>query len=146
MEADPPKADPPKRKRRWFQFSLRSLMIVVTLLAVLCGYVAWLGKKRIERKRKECEAVTAIVRLGGGVGYHDEKVTSAKPPGPDWLRNLFGETFFSEVEWVDFSGDDRLTDAGLVNLRALPQLKSLDLSFTKTTDAGLEPLDGLTEL
>jgi hypothetical protein len=24
MEADPPKADPPKRKRRWFQFSLRT--------------------------------------------------------------------------------------------------------------------------
>src|ERR1700682_1572334 len=41
--ADPhavkPKADPPKRKRRWFQFSLRSLLLVVTLLAILCGYV-----------------------------------------------------------------------------------------------------------
>ena len=32
MQAEPPKADPPKRKRRWFQFSLRTLMIVVTLL------------------------------------------------------------------------------------------------------------------
>jgi hypothetical protein len=27
MQTEPPKADPPKRKRRWFQFSLRSLMI-----------------------------------------------------------------------------------------------------------------------
>jgi hypothetical protein len=34
MEAEPSKAEPPKRKRRWFQFSLRTLMIVVTLLAV----------------------------------------------------------------------------------------------------------------
>ncbi len=34
MEAEPPKADQPKRKRRWFQFSLRTLMIVVKLLAV----------------------------------------------------------------------------------------------------------------
>ena len=32
MEAEPPKAEP-KRKRRWFQFRLRSLMIGVTLLA-----------------------------------------------------------------------------------------------------------------
>ena len=27
MEADPPVAATPKRKRRWFQFSLRTLMI-----------------------------------------------------------------------------------------------------------------------
>ena len=25
MQTDPPKAEPPKRKRRWFQFSLRTL-------------------------------------------------------------------------------------------------------------------------
>jgi hypothetical protein len=35
MDADSPKAaDPPKRKRRWFQFSLRTLLIGVTLLAI----------------------------------------------------------------------------------------------------------------
>jgi hypothetical protein len=50
MEADPPKADPPKRKRRWFQFSLRTLMIVVTLLAVPCAYVGW--QTKIVRERK----------------------------------------------------------------------------------------------
>jgi hypothetical protein len=35
MQTELPKADPPKRKRRWFQFSLRSLMIVVTVVACL---------------------------------------------------------------------------------------------------------------
>ena len=34
MQTDPPRTDPPKRKRRWFQFSLRTLMIGVTLLAL----------------------------------------------------------------------------------------------------------------
>jgi hypothetical protein len=29
MQTEPPKAEPPKRKRRWFQFSLRTLMIGV---------------------------------------------------------------------------------------------------------------------
>ena len=38
-KADPPKADPPKRQRRWFQFSLRTLMICVTLLAIGGGYI-----------------------------------------------------------------------------------------------------------
>src|SRR6516225_1917245 len=37
MEAEPPKAELPKRKRRWFQFSLRTLMIGVTLCACLFG-------------------------------------------------------------------------------------------------------------
>ena len=40
MEAAPAEAEPPKRKRRWFQFSLRTLMIGVTLLAVPLGLAA----------------------------------------------------------------------------------------------------------
>jgi hypothetical protein len=44
MQTKPPKAEPPKRTRRWFQFSLRTLMIVVTLLAVPMGYVGWQAK------------------------------------------------------------------------------------------------------
>ncbi len=37
MQTEPPKAEPPKRKRRWYQFNLRTLMIV-TLLVVACAY------------------------------------------------------------------------------------------------------------
>ena len=29
-------AEPPKRKRRWFQYSLRSLFVVVTAAGLLC--------------------------------------------------------------------------------------------------------------
>ena len=50
MQTESPKAAPPKRKRRWFQFSLRSLMIVVMLLAVPLGYVGWQAKIVRERK------------------------------------------------------------------------------------------------
>ncbi len=41
---------PPKRKRRWFQFSLRTLLIGVTLLAVACAYVGWQAKIVRERR------------------------------------------------------------------------------------------------
>ena len=34
MQTEPPKAAPPKRKRRWFQFSLRTLMMAMLLVAV----------------------------------------------------------------------------------------------------------------
>ncbi len=51
MQAELSKTDPPKRNRRWFQFSLRTLMIGVTLLAVACGYVA--SQAKIVRDRSE---------------------------------------------------------------------------------------------
>ena len=50
MQTEPPKAEQPKRKRRWFKFSLRSLMIVVTLLAVPCGWFGWHVALAKERK------------------------------------------------------------------------------------------------
>jgi hypothetical protein len=37
MQTDPPKADPPKRKRRWFQFSLRAMMIFTGICAIASG-------------------------------------------------------------------------------------------------------------
>jgi hypothetical protein len=39
-------ADPPKRKRRWFQFSLRTLLVVVTLVAVACAWPIHIVKHR----------------------------------------------------------------------------------------------------
>jgi hypothetical protein len=57
MQTEPPKADSPKRKRRWFQFSLRTLMIVVTLVAVLCGTVTWIIRDRQRLIRERDEAI-----------------------------------------------------------------------------------------
>jgi hypothetical protein len=76
MEAEPPKADPPKRKRRRFQFSLRTLMIFTLVVAVACGC---LGKK-IEQKRKELEAVEPIVRLGAGISKGVQTTQDAPIP------------------------------------------------------------------
>ena len=58
MQSEPTKAEPPKRKRRWYQFSLRSLMIFTLIVAIPC---AWLGRK-IERKGQEREAAVWLVR------------------------------------------------------------------------------------
>jgi hypothetical protein len=54
----------PKRKRRWFQFSLRMLLIGVTLSAMACGYVAWQAK--IVRDRK---TVLREIVVNGGTWY-----------------------------------------------------------------------------
>jgi hypothetical protein len=44
-------AEPPKRKRRWFQFSLRSLMIQATVLAAACGYLAHETKLVVDKRK-----------------------------------------------------------------------------------------------
>jgi hypothetical protein len=40
MEAEPPEFEPPKRKRHWFQFSLRTLMILTLLIGI--GMAIWI--------------------------------------------------------------------------------------------------------
>src|SRR5437879_3693406 len=90
-------SDTPKRKRRWLQFSLRSLLIFTVLCALAA---AWLGRK-IERKRQEQAAVDAIRESGGTVVYDYEDGNN--PDGPTRLRSLLGDNFFNEVHGVDFS-------------------------------------------
>ena len=86
MEGEPPKADPPKCKRRWFQFSLRSLMIFTLVCA---AGSAWIGRK-LEQKRRECKAVEAVRRFGGLLYYDYEAHDSlAEPSAPAWLRAAF---------------------------------------------------------
>jgi hypothetical protein len=161
MAAAPPKAVSPKRKLRWYQFSLRSLLIFTALCAIPC---AWLGN-RIEQKREESEAVAAIEKSGGDVRY-DCDAKCAEPPGPAWMRQLLGEHFFCEVEYAWLRGGDaemahldglpqlkymdlrgtELSDAGLAHVKGLNQLDELDLGDTEVTDAGLKHLNGMAQL
>ena len=65
MQTEPPKADPPKRKRRWFQFSLRTLLIF-TLISRLpaAGWGAGLSRNAKSGKRWRRLAI-----MGGPVKY-----------------------------------------------------------------------------
>jgi hypothetical protein len=90
MEAEPSIA-PPKCKRRWYQFSLRTLLIVVTLLAVPLGYVGW--QARIVRERQAMMS-----------GFLHERcifaVVSDLDRGPPFLRTR-PETYpASSIPWV----------------------------------------------
>jgi Leucine rich repeat len=136
-----------KRKRRWFQFSLRTLMIFMLACAIGSAWVA----RKIERKRKELAAVRAIIKMGGGVSY-DYEFASGKlipggdAPGPGWLRQLLGENFFAEVQSVFFLGRTNINDTGLQNVEALPQVQMLFLGSANVTDVGLAHLNGLNHL
>ena len=147
MQDQPMTTPTPKPKLRWFQFSLRTLLVFVTLCAFACSWLA-VKMKQAERQRK---AVEAIRKLGGTVLYDgqlDAKgdfVPNAAPTGSPWLRSVLGDDFFWKVKGV-FLNNPQVTDDGLEHLKRFSQLQALGLSDTKVTDAGLEHLKGLSQL
>src|SRR6185312_3759623 len=101
------------RSRRYLTFSLRSLFVVTTALAVWLGIV-------VNRAREQREAVKAIEAVGGYVVYDWEWNTPVpeEPPGPAWLRRLTGDDFFQNVKSAGFHRAKEVTI-----LKAIPQLR-----------------------
>ena len=137
---------------RWrFQFSLRSLVVLVVAVSVPC---CWLAVKMRDAQRQR-RAVEAIRKAGGwawvGYDYEFDRFGNFPPsqeqePAPSWLRDLLGVDFFAEVEVVLLDDTD-FGDAGLQQVvGGLTNLQCLSLSKTQVTDAGLEHLKGLTNL
>lgn len=147
-------------KRRWLQFSLRTLLVMMTMA---CVGLAWLAYQRNEVRKREA-AIAAIEEMGGEIHFDE-----MQPFRPVWLHMLFSSRSPAEVVGVNLDGtnasDDDLslvagltklewlilfntpvTDAGLVQLADLTNLEELTLNYTQVTDAGLVHLSGLTKL
>jgi len=133
--------------RRRFQFSIRSLLVMVVVVAVPCSWLAVEMKKAREQK----SAVEAIRKLGKSVAYDYEFDRSgryrwdAPPPGPAWLRNLLGDNFLTEALIV-FLDDTEVTDADMERIKHLDRLQRLELQNTKITDTGLQHVKDFTQL
>jgi Leucine-rich repeat (LRR) protein len=144
----------PRSKRRWLQFSLRTIFVLMTVLGLWLGITA-------HRARRQKEAVEAILALGGHVtyGYEVDELGLPRwefdqqgrpqipdgPPVPKWLRRAFGDDYFVDVVDVALGGPD-LTDADLVHLGKLPHLRRLLVDGRQLTGDGLHYLSGLTRL
>jgi len=137
-------SDPPKPTLRWYQFTLRKLLVFVALLSVP---LSWLGVK-LRQAEKQRQAVVAIEKLGGKVLYEFDypppRGFDWQPPGPTWLEKL-NVDFFSDVASVRWQRSD-IGDDEIACLKDLPKLKEVGLMNTQVTDAGLEHLKGLPEL
>src|SRR5438552_232347 len=150
-----------KARRRWFQFSLKSLMVLVVVVSLP---VAWLAH-RLDQKRRERAVVEKLSDLGQPMGWvyyahqldeENRDLTDNEPPGPEWLRQLLGNDFFSDLVGVGImstGGDDTLDDGErrkldevLESLGGLPWLRDLELQNLPLGDAGLNHLERLTSL
>jgi hypothetical protein len=127
-------SDTPKHHRRWFQYSLRTLFLLMLLVSI---GMSWVAVKK-QQGRREREVAAAIEKMGGYVAW-------SPLSQPQWLRRLLGDDFFCSVYTVSLYRTD-ITDAGLEHLKALRQLIGLTLSETQVTDASLVHLKTLTRL
>jgi hypothetical protein len=87
---------PPNPKRHFLRFTLRTLLL---LMLIVCVALEW----KVERVRKQREAVTWVQKSGGGVNYdyqrddNGQPIPDAEPPGPKWLIKTLGIDFFDEM-------------------------------------------------
>ena len=86
--------DQPSRRRR-FQFRLRTLMIVVTLMAAPCAYFGW--HERIVQERRQ--TTLWVDSVGGQVFAPSESLikNSGFVCEVGWLRRLLGDTEVAQV-------------------------------------------------
>ncbi len=81
-----------KRKRRWLQFSLVSLLLVMTVLGLSLGL--W-----TDRAQRQQQAAEVFRQKGWQIHYHHEKESPGKPvpPGPAWVREWLGIDYVDHV-------------------------------------------------
>jgi hypothetical protein len=144
----------PYPKLRWFQYRLRTLFVLTTLVAIGMSWVA----VTMQQQRREGAAAQAIEKAGGDVKteatwlgrvLRDDSLVrvisvdlGGRSVADAELVHLQG---MSQLQWLSLY-NTRVTDAGLVHLRGLGQLQTLNLNRTEVTDAGLVHLEGLRQL
>jgi len=153
-----------RTRRRWFSFSLRTLLALTTLAA---GPSIWLGY-RIQSGREQRHAVLAVQNCGGRIEFDSPKSFLQRN---SFLRGIVGDDGLLDVIAVEFRDqrikptdrdlsnlarfpvlsrlaivDAPITDAGLAHVIGLTRLEELELASTQITDSGIRHLQGLTQL
>jgi hypothetical protein len=134
--------EPPSTpRRRWLRFSLRSLLLLVVLIAIP---LAW----KVNQVHNQRVVVAEIQRLKGRVAYDSFMEWKGRPQilkGPEWLRGLLSDDFFTDVTVVQI-GDPQVTDRTISQIATLPYLKWLSVRSNEISDDGLKYLAGKNTL
>ncbi len=141
--------NPKYPRRRWLRFSLRTMLVVVTVFGV------WLGIK-VDEARRQKAAVEKLQALGVEVWYEHQRTANGgfdvriDLEVPRWARELCGDHFFQTVKGLFYvqrlgpgvtpAMSNPITDADLKCLADLPHLEQLIISRAPITDAGLAHL------
>lgn len=140
-------------RRRWFRFSLRTLLLLVTVLGM------WLGL-HLHAMRRQQESIAAIKNIGGACYYDfQEDVVPGNASTslvPSLLRKWLGDDFFHDITIVNLTHcydakgqwQKNLLGTGedLKHLAGFPKLKVLFLHNKQASNAGLAYVGKLSHL
>lgn len=137
-----------KRRRRWITYSLRSLLVLVTILCIMLA----LETTRVRRFRS---IRTSIEQMGGSVfpGYRFD--SSGKPKGfskrevPPWLTSVISEDYFLTIVTINLwdNAPTRATDDNLECIQDATDVTELLLAKNpQLTDRCLEHIDHMRRL
>jgi formylglycine-generating enzyme required for sulfatase activity len=157
-ETDARTPPPPGFKLRWYQYSLKSLLVFTTIVGLLIGIVV----VPVQWARQQWGAIQALRDLGWVV------TCDPTPSGPAWARNVFGDEMFHNAVAVDsppgasddemehlghmpeleraYISGEKVTDVGVSRLAGFPKLKTVCLSGTSVGDEGARQLERLENL
>lgn len=130
-------------KRRWFQFSTRGLLVLMTLVAI--GLGLWVSKAH--RRNQAMSALRKVARFNP----YGKMVRFARSPGwfqrQGWLSRWLGEDFFKEPVEIELSWSRAPNgDAAFSPLGELQSLKRLSLDSTSAGDKGMPYFRALANL
>jgi len=128
--------EPTTKRRRWFRYSMRTMLVVVTLLCVLLALV--IGPA--QRQRRTVAKIHALNPLSNVLYDY-----GPKPRGPEWLRRWIGDDYFQHVVAVSLVFDGR-EDVTLDDLANLPGLERLSIEGMPMPNHSLGTLGRLRKL
>lgn len=141
---------PANSTTRWlrslFRFRLRTLLVVMLLVSVACGYLG----KHLYRKSIERPIVARIEAAGGDVDYDYEWSVDGHyshagvAPGPPLVRRLLGEDLFASVARVMLP--PTASDDDLKLACQLPELKGVILYGDRFAEDPASALAQATQL
>jgi hypothetical protein len=133
------------RKKTWLRFSLRALLIAITVLGAVLGLVG----NEANRLRLHRQAERKIRELGGWYGSITGDAYGASW-GPAWCP-VIRDSLYGDFEYVWFNSTDNagLRDEDLAVLKHPPRLRDLQIVAPLLTDEAMvhvEKIESLREL
>ncbi len=117
-------------RRRWFQYSLWSLLLLTAVVAV------WIGLETRQARRRE-RVMARVQELDGKVGTYYRLTGTQQKPGPAWFWDFIGKGYalhIADIRLFGTSADDR----DLEEIGSLRHLRDVSLDDCgKITDHGL---------
>lgn len=127
MSVEDVQSDVTKSKRRWFQYSLRTLFVSVT---IFCCWMGW----ETERARRQARSLDAFRQFLAGEGWSDcEWCFVQKPRQPVWLWSRIGEPFAKKV--VGISVPARNAESAMGILNEMPYLQEVSIQGMYTRES-----------